>query len=174
MRTFSNRYHFTNDAPGDNTKWTTFADAITAAEKLIFAAPVNGGATIVEAVGYAAGSEVPIFSKVYALAGTRTPTSAVTPPGDVAGLIRYSTAGRSSKNHPIYLYNYYHACDINNTPATCDQLNTAQRTLMGTYASAWITGFSDGTLNHVRCGPNGDVALGQLVETLVTHRDLPH
>jgi hypothetical protein len=96
-----------------------------------------------------------------------------TPTGDVAALVRYSTASRTEKNHPLYLFNYYHSALMNNSLATIDQLNTAQRTAMGTYASAWISGFSDGGHTCIRCGPNGDVATGQLVNLLLTHRDFP-
>jgi hypothetical protein len=173
-KNFSNRYHFSGGTPSGTTPWTTLADAITAAEKAIYASTINGGAQIVAAYGYAAGSEVPVFSKTYALDGTLTIASAVSVPGDVAALIRYSTSARSRKNHPIYLYNYYHGALANNTAATKDQLNTAQRTAMSTYAASWITGFSDGSHTCVRSGPNGDVATGSLVEILLTHRDLPH
>lgn len=172
-RNFSNRYHFTNDAPANSTLWTTLADAITAAEKAIFPTIGNMGATIVEAVGYEAGSEVPVFTKTYSLAGTLTVASGGPSPADAAALVRYSTASRTRKNHPLYLFNYWHGVWNLGSPNGGDTLLTAQKTAMQTYASSWITGFSDGSLNHVRCGPNGDVATGSLVETYLTHRDLP-
>lgn len=133
----------------------------------------SGGAQIVAGYGYAAGSEVPVFSKTYALTGTATFSPYYFTPGDVAALIRYSTAARSTKNHPIYLYNYYHSVGYAGTNSTRDTLLAAQATAMGTYAANWITGFSDGVVQHHRCGPQGDLATGQLVSTLLTHRDLP-
>jgi hypothetical protein len=170
-RVFSNRYHFSGGPVSGSTQWTTLADAVTAAEKTIY--PSTGFTlTITAAFGYDAGSEVPVFSKTYALAGTLAIAGAVATPGDCAALIRYSTATRTSKNHPLYLFNYYHgALGVNAT--TADTLYSSQRTLMGTYAGNWITGFSDGTHTLVRCGPNGDVATGQLVATMVHHRDFP-
>lgn len=165
---WSNRYHFVGGLPADNAHWTTLADAIVTAEKAIHVPPV----TIVQAIGYAAGSDVPVFTKTYSTAGTATSASGTQAPGDVAGLIRYSTAARSSKNHPVYLFNYYHGVYI--STAGGDTLLASQNTAMATYAGVWIgAGFSDGSTSYNRAGPNGATATGVLVESMVTHRDLP-
>jgi hypothetical protein len=50
---------------------------------------------------------------------------------------------------------------------------TAQKTALTTYATAWVSGFSDGTNLMVRCGPQGQLATGVLVATYITHRDFP-
>lgn len=165
-KTWSNRYYFDNLKPADNTKWTTLCDAVVQAEKLIFSSPV----TIVEAVGYDAGSEIPVFSKSYSVAGFSTFTNAGRMPGDVAAMVRYSTAQRSAKNHPIYLFNYWHGAYGDST-GTLDALNPAQLTAMNTYAAAWVAGFSDGAVTHHRCGPQGHVATGYLVSPYLRHRD---
>jgi hypothetical protein len=170
-RLFSNRYYFDDLAPADNTKWTTFADAVTAAEKAIFQ-PVSTQFKIVEAVGYDAGSDVPVFSKAYNLTVTGSFASAVDQAGDVVALVRYSTSARTSKNHPIYLYNYYHGAK-GSTLLTIDELNAAQKTAIGTYAAAWVAGFSDGAVTHNRCGPQGHTATGYLVNSYLRHRDFP-
>jgi hypothetical protein len=167
-RTWSNRYHFDNLKPADNTKWTTLCDAIVAAEKLIY----DSAATITGAVGYDAGSEIPVFSKSYSQAGTASFANTVRNASEVAALVRYSTGQRSVKNHPIYLFNYYHLARGDST-LTTDDLNTAQRAAMLTYANAWVSGFSDGAVTHHRCGPQGHVALGATVAQYVTHRDFP-
>jgi len=166
-RSFSNRYHFNGGTPADTTHWNTLFDAVTAAEKLTLPSTV----TITSAVGYAAGSEVPVATKSYSLAGTRTNTG-VTVPGDVAALVRYSTTARTSKNHPIFLFNYYHAPDCQGG-ANQDKLTTANVGVLDTYANSWISGFSDGTITVVRAGPNGATATGHLTEQYATHRDLP-
>lgn len=167
-RKWSNRYHFNGGTPADSAHWTTLSDAIVTAEKAIHISNV----TIVQTTGYAAGSEVPVFTKTYSTAGTLSGGTGITTPGDVAALIRYSTAARSSKNHPVYLFNYYHGVERDSTDA--DTLYSAQRTAMGTYAGTWIgAGFSDGATSYNRAGPNGATVTGQLVETLLTHRDLP-
>jgi hypothetical protein len=93
-------------------------------------------------------------------------------PGDVAALVRYSTATRTSKNHPLYLFNYYHGVNAS-AGGTPDDLLATQRTAMSTYAAAWITGFSDGGSTKHRSGPHGDLATGALVEPQLTHRDFP-
>lgn len=166
-RQFSNRYHFNGGTPADNTHWQTLFTNIRNAERLCLPPAV----TIVAAYGYAAGSEVPVASWTGSLAGSFAVTG-TQGPGDTAALIRYATTARSSKNHPIYLFNYYHAPDIQATPNQ-DLITTSQRTALGTYAGAWISGFSDGTITCVRAGPNGATATGSLVEQYVTHRDLP-
>lgn len=167
-KTFSNRYHFNGGLPADSGHWTTFADAVVAAEKAIYASFV----TIVTAVGYAAGSEVPVFSKTYSQAGTGATFGTDYQAGDVAALIRYATTARTSKNHPIYLFNYYHGVLGDGTNA--GKPHAAQVTAYGTYAAAWISGFSDGTNTLVRAGPNGATAVGSLIEQYLTHRDLVH
>jgi hypothetical protein len=167
-RTFSNRYHFNGGTPADTAHWTTFSDNVVTAEKAIYSNVV----TIVSTTGYAAGSEVPVFSKTYSTVGTGVYNANPAAPGDVAILVRYSTTARTSKNHPIYLFNYYHGAYTNGTAAQ-DVPMAVQKTAMGTYASSWISGFSDGTTSYVRAGPNGATATGSLVETYLTHRDFP-
>ena len=168
---WSNRYHFENSVPADNTKWTTFADAIVTAEKAVLPATVNAN-TIVQAVGYDAGSDVPVFTKNYSTVGTLAVGSQWPAAGDTAILVRYSTSARSVKNHPIYLFNYYHGV-LHSSAAAMDDIWATQKTAHQTYASAWVTGFSDGAVTHARCGPNGHVATGYLVEQTLTHRDFP-
>jgi hypothetical protein len=168
-RLWSNRYHFNGGTPADNTHWTTLADAIVTAEKAIY----TNRTTIVKAVGYAAGSDVPVFSKDYTTVGTATFGNSTAAPGDVAALVRYSTAARTPKNHPVYLFNYYHGVGWDNVEGVPDELGADTKTAMGTYATSWITGFSDGTLTLVRAGPNGATATGSLVEDFLTHRDFP-
>lgn len=172
-RQYGNRYHFDGGAPPDNTRWTTFSDAIVAAEKAIFTVESSGGAKIVQTVGYVGGSEIPVFTKTYSVDGTGGWTSTYPAPGDCAALVRWSTADRSSKNHPIYCFNYWHGIASTGVAATADQLLATQLSAMSAYAGAWITGFSDGTTTHKRSRPNGNVCTGSLVETLITHRDLP-
>jgi hypothetical protein len=171
-RTWSNRYHFTGGTPADAAHWHTLMDNVTTAEKAVH----NSQTEIVECFGYAAGSDVPVASKVYALAGTVSGASNFTyVPGEVAGLVRWSTAARSTKNHPIYCFSYYHGILCNDTnPTTIDLMDVNQKTALSTYATDWVTGFSDGTITAVRATPNGATATGSAVEEYVTHRDFPH
>lgn len=173
LRNFSNRYYFSGGTPSDATHWTTFSDAVVTAEKAVHMALTDGGAKIVETFGYAAGSEIPVFSKTYSTDGTLTRTGSNVP-GDVAILVRFSTAARSSKNHPIYLFSYYHGVTGQGTAALPDTATGTALAAHGTYATSWdSTGFSDGANTYKRSSPAGHDATGHVVQTLLTHRDLP-
>jgi hypothetical protein len=170
-RQWSNRYHFNGGTPSDTAHWITLFDNIVNAEKLAH----TSWTTIVSAVGYNAGSEVPVASKAYTTLGTAATVGGNTiAPGEVVALVRYSTAARTTKNHPIYLFNYYHGVFIHTVSNSSDLLDANQKTLFQTYATAWITGFSDGTITAVRASPQGAAATGSLVEEYVTHRDFPY
>lgn len=164
---FSNRYWFNGGVPADNTAWNTLFDNVVAAEKLIY----DAGITIIEAVGYVGGSTISAHSKSYTTAGTAVYTNPRAP-GDCAALLRFSTAARTSKGHPIYLFNYFHGV-CNNGGANYDVVDSSQVTKISTYGSAWLTGFSDGTNTYTRAGPRGADATSRLAETLITHRDFP-
>jgi hypothetical protein len=164
---WSNRYHFNGGTPADSAHWTTLSDAIVTAEKAIYANTV----TIVETFGYAAGSDVPVFSKSYSTVGTGAFTSWIAAPGDCAAIVRYSTTARTPKNHPVYLFNYYHGVSAVSTGG--DTLHAAQKAAISAYAGSWISGFSDGAETLVRAGPNGATAVGQIVDASVMHRDFP-
>jgi len=165
---WSNRYHFAGGTPADSAHWTTLADAVVTAEKALY----TPGVSIVEVIGYEAGSEVPVFTKNYATAGTGVFTNERGCPGDCAALVRYSTDQRTAKNHPIYLFNYYHNVQYSSA-LTADDVVPGQLAAYGTYAGLWIAGFSDGTNTLKRAGPNGAVALGEFVSPYVHHRDFP-
>lgn len=158
----------TGPGPADATKWTTLCDLVANAEKLA----LYNTSTIVQAVGYQAGSEVADFSKVYALTGSLSPTGLQVQQGEVCALVRYSTANRSTKNHPIYLFNYYHdACSI--SASQRDQPHATWVAALNTYAQAWISGFNDGANVQVRCSPQGHIATTRVTEGYLTHRDFP-
>lgn len=167
-KAWSNRYHFSGSTPVDSGHWTTLADAVTAAEKAVLHASI----TITEAVGYAPGSEIPVFTKSYALAGTFSIGSAPRSSGDSAVMVRYATGSRTAKNHPLYLYSWYHGC-AGTSSSDGDTVLPALVTAHQTYASSWVTGFSDGSSARARTGPKGDLATGYLVDSKVRHRDFP-
>lgn len=168
-RLWSNRYHFNGGTPADGTHWNTLFDTITTAEKAIYTSRV----TIVEAIGYSAGSDVPVASKAYTIVGAASFSNDESAPGDVAALVRYSTAARTPKNHPVYLFNYYHGVGWNTISGKIDEIGPGVKAALATYCSDWISGFSDGTITAVRAGPNGATATGSLVVDWLTHRDFP-
>jgi hypothetical protein len=174
-RTFSNRYHFEGALPADPAHWATLADNIVTAEKAIY----GSGVTIIEAVGNDSGSATvhnlngdAVFTKTYTTVGTLNPgTGAIRCPGDCAALLRYATPARSTKNHPVYLFNYYH--DVYRSSGDADGVDADQITAMETYADHWLSGFTDGTTPRERCGPHGAVATARRVDPLIRHRDFP-
>lgn len=171
LRQWSNRYHFNGGTPADATHWHTLMDNVVTAEK----ATLGGLHTIVECLGYAAGSDVPVATKTYTTTGTVVPAAGhENTPLHTTALIRWSTAARSTKNHPIYCFSYMHGAFIDGGHNWAEQLDSACKTAYQTYATAWITGFSDGSITAVRATPNGAAATGSLVEEYVTHRDFPY
>lgn len=166
---WSNRYHFNGGTPADPSHWYTLFDAIVAAEKLCLRSNVN----IVAAIGYNAGSDLPIASKSYSQAGSVALIgSEVDLTGDSAAILKWSTTARTTKNHPVYLMSYMHG--LKRDPADPpNQLQVNHRLAFNAYGSAWQSGFSDGTNTYVRAGPNGATGtyLAMTIPYYVTHRD---
>lgn len=166
-RTWSNRYYLDHTSIDTQAHFNTLADNVVNAEKLALMPAV----TITEVLYYAPGSDVAVWTRSYSTAGTATATGNRAP-GDVAMMIRYTTTQRSAKNHPIYLFNYYHGIDVQALPNQ-DKPTAAHAGVLGTYANSWVTGFSDGVNTYKRAGPRGAVAQGYEVPVYVTHRDFP-
>jgi len=167
-RLFTNSYHANGGVPADNAHWNTLFDAIVNGEK----AATMSDETITLCRGYVGAGTVAVHEKAYTTAGTQGATG-VAVPADVAAIIRYSTAARTSTGRPIYLFNYYHGTRALSTDR--DKLDTTLKTAMATYAALWdTTGFSDGTNTFKRAGPRGADATGHVVGVYLTHRDFPH
>jgi len=163
---WSNRYYFSGGTPSSDANWKLLFDAVVNLEKTIF----DGGVTIVECVGYAAGSDVPVSFKTYSTAGTATLSGAAAP-GEVCALARFSTTARSTKNHPIYAFSFWHGAVVQTGATNKDKLDNAQKTAMTTYANGWISGITAGGVTAVRATAGGHTCNGALVEQFVTHRD---
>lgn len=168
-KVWSNRYHFEGGEPADATHWTAFARAIAMAERAIYAPEV----VIVGWVGYNADSDEPVASGDYVWAGTFDSSGAAArAPGDCCAIGRWSTAARSTKNHPVYLMSYWHGVWIDHSGP--DVVSGSQQTAYGTYgATWWETGFSDGVNSYTRGGPRGAAAVGFREPTVIRHRDFP-
>jgi hypothetical protein len=165
-KNWSNRWHFDGGTPTSDAHWETLADNIVDVQKLDFRPYIH----IEEAIGYDAGSDVPVWSKSYGhLACTGSFAGDVQAP-EVAAILRGTTSKRSSRNHPVYAMKYFHgACTY--SAGADDQLLPDQKTLLEAYAADWIAGFSDGSTTKHWTLPDGTVVSDYLVETYVSHRD---
>lgn len=172
---FSNTYHMDGATPVSTASWKTLADAIAAAEKLMYPTTTS----IIRAMGHKAGVKPAQFFYDYAahsasIPGTYAgPAASVPSPGDAALWIRWPTTQFTSLGKPIYLRSYYHRLWQGNTDATCDTNPAALKTIMETYGNAWVTGFTDGSsVVHHRAGPNGAIGLSCSASVYVTTRTL--
>lgn len=163
---WSNRYHFDGPTVTGSTAWDALTDAIVALEK----AALVSNTSIVQTVAYDAGTEIPVRTKTYAVVGLLGSAGGPWAPGDAAMMVRYSTADRTSKNHPIYLFSWYHGVMLNSVSSP-DTILTSEVTAMTTYSNSWVTGITVGGDTHRRTGPYGHVATAALVSAQVKHRD---
>jgi hypothetical protein len=82
-----------------------------------------------------------------------------------------ATTKRSTKNHPVYVFSYFHR--VLNAAATTgvDDLYGPQKTAYETYGDAWLNGITVGARTYKRTTPDGHATTGRFVEPLVSHRD---
>ena len=167
---WGNRYFLSGVSNLTTTLATEIMDAIAVHEQPIFGTDQK----IVQMLAYNPGSDVAIFEKTYALVGSAGFTGANPSPGDCAAVAKFTTTQRSSKNHPIYLYKYWHGAWWAQAGLP-DDLLPAQKTAMQTYAQAWVTGivYGGGAGTVELCGPYGAVAQSGIILPNVRHRDFP-
>lgn len=164
---WSNRYYFTSGNFTNESEFDAFADAVVAAEAVC----LTDNTQIVEVIGYNAGTDMPRFSKTYTTTGAVVgATGRAHSPLQVCALVRFDTTQRTTKNHPIYLFKYYHG-PMHLTTQPYEALADESKNPIQTYANNWVSGFSDGTHTRTLCGPFGAVAQAATVEDNVSHRD---
>lgn len=167
-KTWSTRFYLTGGAWQDATHFNTLADAIQADLHTI----TTTETTIVEAIGYDPGSFLPVFTKSYGTAGSQTLDGPSFAPLECCYLLKFTTDARSSKNHPIYLFNYIHNAMVDSA-TTPETPRASARSAWTTRCAELVAGYSDGTLTRKRCGPRGAVAQSGACEPMLTHRDFP-
>jgi len=170
VKQFSNRYFFDGGAPTDATAWHDLMDAVTTAEKAIYPAIVH----IVAAYGYGPSSGVAVASKAYSLAGTVSGTGSSYTPGECAAILRMATTKRSTKNHPVYVFSYFHAAMYNTASNDPDTLLAAQKTAIESYGNSWLNGITVGARTYKRTAPSGEATTGRVCDPFIGHRDFPH
>lgn len=175
LKLFSNRYHVTGPETATLAEFETIADLVVADEAVIYSA----GTHIVEAIWNDASTAtstnphgIATHNKTYSTAGSFSASGEIELPGDCAAVIRYSTDARSVRNHPVYLFNYYHNV-FRDAANPVDQILAAQVTAYNEYGDDWLAGYNDGTQVRIRCGPRGAVAQARTTLQFVRHRDFP-
>ena len=158
---FSNRYYFDGGTPADSDAWHTFMDSVVNLEKALYPSVV----TIVNAFGYSAPSDVAVASKAYTTAGTFS--GGVATPGECAAILRHQTSKRSSKNHPVYVFSYFHM--VQRDSSDKDLVDTTQKAAITAYGLSWRNGIS----GHIRTTPDGHAVTGHSVDQYIGHRDFP-
>lgn len=172
---FSSRFHFSGGTPADLSAWHALAEDIiagaTGGVRYGILAPLPSHVTVVRAIGYDASSDVSVYDEDFSLNGDSVVADHAS--GDSCMLLRWLTAARSSKGHPIYLFSYLHgACSASSTDG--DTLDSGMRTRAQDFAQRWWdAGFTDGTNTYKRAGPNGATAVSSEVDPFVRHRDFP-
>ena len=166
---WSNRFNFTGAVPSSGADWLGLMNLYEPFARYLL--PTNQ--TLVEMVGYLAGSDVPVYTHSYGVAGLYTvPGSSHPCPGDCCAVSKFTTDARTSKNHPIYLFKYLHVATYDGTAP--DTLSVDQHTQVPAGLACWLDGSLTVAGTPVSyCGPYGAVALAQIIEPYISHRDFP-
>lgn len=166
---WSQLYHF--DGP---TSWASQGqfDTFVVALWNLLKSGIPARNTLVSGTAYNAGSFLPVFTHSFGAAGTYTDTSNPQAAGEMCALARFSTDQRSVKNHPIYLYKWFHGMQSDGLTSP-DTLRTGIHTTLGGQLSTLLAGISDGTNTRQYCGPRGAVAQSVILNTLLHAREFP-
>lgn len=163
---FSNRYYFDGSPPADTAAWTALFDAVNLIEKTIYDPRVK----IVENLGFNPGSDVPVATKQVTIAGTGSFIGLQGVPGDCAAVLRMATTKRSKKNHPVYLFSYFHQA-VQDQAVNQDVLHATQRNAIQLYGNDWLNGIVVSGRSYKRCTPDGHATTGATVNQYIGHRD---
>jgi hypothetical protein len=172
-RHFSNRYHIGVNFPQSPAAWDLLIGHIMIGEQKIYRPLAQGGAEIIMGEGLGPNSNIPLRVYEAVIDGSLfVDTSHHVTPGDTAVLVRFHTPDRSVKNHPVYLYSYYHTPTV--VAGGVDTIAPDHLAAITTYCNEWMTGFDDGVTSYRRSRPNSGTLVDSFnVKPEITHRDLP-
>lgn len=166
---WSQLWHFSGPTSwADQTHFDTFAVNFWNVIK----PPIPARNTCTTMTAYDAGSFLPVFTHSISAAGAYTDTSNPQAPGEACMLLRFLTDARTTKNHPIYLFKWFHGMqtDGNTSP---DTLRSGIHSNGAGVVTDVLAGISDGTNTRNYCGPRGAVAQSGTCNTLLHVREFP-
>lgn len=84
-----------------------------------------------------------------------------------------ATTQKSSKNHTVYVFSYFHGAMYATAGGDPDALWSTQLNAMNTYFSTWQTGIAVGARQYKRTTPSGHLTTGHVTDAHIGHRDFP-
>ena len=100
-------------------------------------------------------------------------TSKTKLPKDCAIVLRQATTKRSTKNHVVFVFSYFHGVLQTSGATAGDSVISAQSTPLQALGDAWNTGITVGGRTFKRTTPDGHLVTGALALPLISHRDFP-
>jgi hypothetical protein len=169
LKEWSNRMHFGPGFPPDAGHWNALYTDIRDSWKTITLPTTE----FIGARGYQPGTDVPVWETSDTTVGTYVPGTGVGTVLESCALTKYTTDQRTSKNHPIYLFEWHHGVMVVNG-GSYDELLSGLHTGWKNRGDNWIAGITDGTSVYHRQGPRGASGLTASVDLYVHHRDFPN
>ncbi len=167
-RTWSQLWHWNGPSWASQAQFDTFTTNFWNDIKTGIPARV----TAVSTTAYNAGSFLPVYTHSLAAAGTYTDTTNPQAPGEACMLWRFTTDARTTKNHPIYLFKWFHGMQTDGLTAP-DTLRAGIQSTNASHLATILAGISDGTNTRFYTGPFGAVAQTGTVNTLLHMREFP-
>jgi hypothetical protein len=88
-------------------------------------------------------------------------------------VLRQATTKKSTKNHTVYCFSYFHLAMYLLTGSLADTLLTAQRTNITNFGNSLVAGVTIAGRTYKRTTPDGHLVTGAATEAFVGHRDFP-